>query len=65
MTDGDYRFYNSHCKNELFDLKNDPFELSNLWDDEQHSTIKCMLLEKLVDSQIRSINTVPRPTAQG
>ena len=58
-------FYKGHCKNELFDLKNDPFELYNLWDDEQHSTIKCMLLEKLVDSQIRSINTVPRPTAQG
>ena len=52
-------------ENELFDLKADPNEMSNLWDDEDYSSIKHELIQKLVEIEIDAIDRVPLPTAQG
>ncbi len=63
---GHYRLsmYLGKCANELFDLKNDPGEMTNLWDNPDHAEVKSQLLEKLAELEISAANRVPLPTAQ-
>ena len=56
--------YRGKCMNELFDLKDDPGEMYNLWDNNAYKDIKSHLIEKLVDLEISAIDRVPLPTAQ-
>jgi hypothetical protein len=56
--------YLGKCRNELFDLENDPGEMTNLWDSEDHAATKAMLIEKLAELEIAVANRVPLPTAQ-
>ncbi|MCS2957251.1 DUF4976 domain-containing protein [Bacteroides salyersiae] len=39
---------------ELFDLKNDPNELINLWNDEKYKDIKTELLLKALQSRMKA-----------
>ncbi len=57
--------YLGKCPNELFDLENDPDEMTNLWDSAAHGDVKAALIEKLAELEIASHNRVPLPTAQG
>lgn len=45
--------YKNHDYGELFDLKNDPKELNNLWDNSKYSEIKLKLLLKLIQSEMK------------
>ncbi len=56
--------YRGICKNELFNLKDDPGEMYNLWDSIAHSVTKSQLIEKLAELEINAIDRVPLPTAQ-
>ncbi|MEP0942417.1 MAG: sulfatase-like hydrolase/transferase [Rhizobiaceae bacterium] len=56
--------YLSKCPNELFDLRDDPGEMVNLWDSADHADVKALLLEKLAELEISAANRVPLPTAQ-
>ncbi|MGB1357265.1 MAG: sulfatase family protein, partial [Candidatus Puniceispirillaceae bacterium] len=56
--------YLGKCRNELFDLENDPGEMTNLWDSEDHAAIRAMLIEKLAELEIAVADRVPLPTAQ-
>ena len=50
-----------HC--ELYDLENDPHELSNLYDDPAHAPVKAEMLERLVRAEIDTVDRSPFPTA--
>ena len=50
-----------HC--ELYDLENDPHELSNLYDDPSHAAIKAEMLERLAKAEIDTVDRSPFPTA--
>ena len=56
--------YLGNCPNELFDLENDPGEMTNLWDSADYAAVKAQLLEKLAELEIASANRVPLPTDQ-
>ena len=56
--------YLGKCQNELFDLENDPGEMSNLWDSAKHQDIKARLVERLAELEIAAVGRVPLPTAQ-
>ena len=56
--------YRGICKNELFNLKDDPGEMQNLWDDEVHTAVKNKLIQKLAELEINAVDRVPLPTAQ-
>lgn len=56
--------YLGKCPNELFDLEDDPDEMSNLWDSPDHSAIKADLIERLAEMEIAVADRVPLPTAQ-
>ena len=56
--------YLGKCQNELFDLENDPGEMSNLWDSAKHQDIKARLVEHLAELEIAAVDRVPLPTAQ-
>ena len=56
--------YLGKCQNELFDLENDPGEMSNLWDSAKHQDIKARLVERLAELEIAAVDRVPLPTAQ-
>jgi len=56
--------YLGKCQNELFDLTDDPGEMTNLWDSETHRDVKASLIERLAELEIAAINRVPLPTAQ-
>jgi arylsulfatase A-like enzyme len=56
--------YLGKCQNELFDLENDPGEMSNLWDSAKHQDIKVRLVERLAELEIAAVGRVPLPTAQ-
>ena len=57
----DYKLvvYHEHEKGELFNLKNDPNEFVNLWDDPKFKDERFMLLKKSFDSTVESINAGP------
>jgi hypothetical protein len=56
--------YLGKCRNELFDLENDPGEMINLWNSDDHFAVKAMLIERLAELEIAVANRVPLPTAQ-
>ena len=63
---GRYRLsiYLGPCRNELFDLENDPGEMTNLWDSAEHATVRAMLVETLAEMEIAAVDRVPLPTAE-
>lgn len=56
--------YVGKCQNELFNLQDDPGEMTNLWDSESHAAIKNRLIERLAELEIEVADRVPLPTAQ-
>lgn len=50
--DGRYKFivYHDHGFGELFDLKDDPGEFTNLWDDPDHRELRGVLMHKHLDA---------------
>ncbi|WP_028672457.1 sulfatase family protein [Saccharospirillum impatiens] len=48
---------------ELYDLKNDPGEFHNLWDNPSYSSIRSDLMECLVREEIACVDRVPLPTS--
>ena len=57
--------YRGICKNEMFNLKDDPDEMYNLWDCKKLNSIKSDLIQKMAELQINAVDRVPLPTAQG
>jgi arylsulfatase A-like enzyme len=53
--------YDVVSRNELVDLKNDPNELNNLWDQNQSSKLKCELLEMLARAELEYAERSPMP----
>ena len=49
---------------ELYDLRNDPDEMENLFDDPAHADIRAQLFERLAKKQIELVDTSPMPTMQ-
>ncbi len=47
---------------ELYDLKNDPDEMENLFDDPAHAPLRAELFERLAHRQMELIDTSPMPT---
>ena len=47
---------------ELYDLRNDPDEMENLFDDPAHADIRAQLFECLAKKQIELVDTSPMPT---
>lgn len=47
---------------ELYDLKADPDEMNNLFDDPAHATIRAELFERLTHRQMELVDTSPMPT---
>jgi arylsulfatase len=47
---------------ELYDLKNDPDEMNNLFDDSAHAAIRADMFERLSYRQIELVDTSPMPT---
>ncbi len=45
----------------LYNLKNDPMEVVNLWDGEDHSTIKMDMLSELTAAILRACDPIPTP----
>lgn len=56
--------YRGKCQNELFDLENDPSEMKNLWDSQDHQAVKAKLVEVLAEQEIAAVDRVPFPTAE-
>ena len=55
--------YIGKCKNELFDLGNDPGEFVNLWDDAQFVK-KTQLPERLSEVESTAVSNVPVPLSE-
>ncbi len=47
---------------ELYDLKNDPDEMENLFDDPAHAALRAELFERLAHRQMELVDTSPMPT---
>ena len=47
---------------ELYDLKNDPDEMENLFDDPAHAGVRAELFERLAYRQVELVDTSPMPT---
>lgn len=48
--------------NEMYDLKNDPQELDNLWDDPNRSAERCRLMEAMLNEMIALQDRSPLPS---
>lgn len=61
IRDERYKLVNYHGREtgELFDLKNDPEEFHNLWDDPKHRDLRFDLMKKSFDLSIKSMDTGP------
>ncbi len=55
--------YNGVAWGEMYNLRNDPDEFDNLWDDPEHQAVKTELLERLVREKIELMDRSPFPTA--
>ena len=53
--------YQAEGYNEMYDLRNDPDETANLWDDPKHAEIRADLLVKMVRESIRTVDVSPAP----
>jgi arylsulfatase A-like enzyme len=64
LVDDRYRLSVFHATGwgELYDLKDDPGEFENLWDDANHATTRARLTEKLLLAEIEHIDRAPLPT---
>lgn len=51
--------YHGHEMGELFDLKNDPNEFNNLWDDPDYHDVRFRMMRKMFDQTARSIDIGP------
>jgi len=47
---------------ELYDLKNDPGEFENLWDNSAHAATRARMTERLLLTEIEHVDRVPLPT---
>jgi arylsulfatase A-like enzyme len=47
---------------ELYDLKNDPGEFENLWDDPAHAKTRAAMTERLLLAEIEHVDRIPLPT---
>ena len=56
--------YLGPCRNELFDLENDPGEMAFLWDSADHASVRAMLVEILAEMEIAAVDRVPLPTSE-
>lgn len=56
--------YLGKCRNELFDLEDDPDELTNLWNSKNHADVRSRLIERLAELEVAAVDRVPLPTAQ-
>jgi arylsulfatase A-like enzyme len=68
MVTEDYRITLYHGREdtgELYDLKNDPHELNNLWHDKGTKELRFELLNKLLHEIIKVQNRYPEPIAHG
>jgi hypothetical protein len=48
---------------ELYDLRNDPDEFFNRWDDGSRLEDKCAMLELLARTEMESVDELPFPSA--
>ncbi len=66
VVSGDWRLsiYLGKCQNELFNLREDPGEMSNLWGDPVHFAVRSELVQKLAEMEIAAVNRAPLPTAE-
>ena len=55
--------YDGQAWGELYDLKNDPLELRNLWNDGASQALRARLMEALVQSLMAAADTSPYPAA--
>ena len=64
--DGQYKIcvYDTANLGELYDLKNDPNEFSDLWDSEDHKGIKLQMQEKLIFKYMSTSSKGPRRVAE-
>jgi arylsulfatase A-like enzyme len=64
LIDGRYRLSVFHGTGwgELYDLKDDPGEFDNLWDNPAHTETRARMTEKLLLTEIEHIDRVPLPT---
>ena len=50
--------YHGHNTGELYNLKHDPWEFNNLWDDPQHQDIKNNLIQESFDNHVLTTTDV-------
>ncbi len=56
--------YHGHGTGELFDMKQDPGEFNNLWDDPDHQKVKMDLMIKSYDLTVRTTNVGTKITGR-
>ena len=60
---GDWRLtiYDGISEGRLFNLKEDPNEVRNLWDDQEHAGVRASLVERLLREMLANSETSPLP----